>query len=70
MNKFYLTFGQNHPLRNGYVLVEAPSEEEARQEVVSVFGTKWAFLYSEDKMNFKYFLEGQQGKTLFAGYVD
>ena len=44
---FYITFGQNHPLRNGYVVVRASSRELAREAAFEVLGNKWAFLYDE-----------------------
>jgi hypothetical protein len=47
LSKFYITFGQNHPLRNGYVVVRASDRELAREAAFDVFGTKWAFLHDE-----------------------
>ncbi len=44
---FYVTFGQLHPLRDGYVVVSAASESEARLATFNVLGPKWAFLYPE-----------------------
>jgi hypothetical protein len=43
--KIYVTFGQNHPLRNSYIVVFASDYSKAREAVIDVLGTKWAFLY-------------------------
>ena len=59
MANFYLTFGvqyvhEEHPLGrvvnpNGYMVVEAPSETEARQQVAEVMGDRWSMIYSEEE---------------------
>lgn len=48
MLKFFVTFGQLHPLRDGYMIVEASSYENARAAVFEVLGSKWAFIQTED----------------------
>lgn len=55
MPKFYLTFGvqysrEEHPRwagadPNGWVLIEAPSEPDARELAVAHFGIHWSMLY-------------------------
>ena len=44
--EFYVTFGQDHPLRHHYVIVRSISQDRARKAVFQVLGTKWAFLYN------------------------
>lgn len=46
--KFFVTFGQLHPLRDGYVIIEASTYENARAVIFEVLGTKWAFIQNED----------------------
>jgi len=69
MNKFYLTFGQKSPFRNGYVLIVAVDYENARNLVEDIFGNKWSNLYDENvwgKEEAALFPSGQVGKTLYA----
>lgn len=44
---FYVTFGQRSPFRNGWVEVEAETEELARRYVTDALGIEWSNLYSE-----------------------
>ena len=62
--KFYLTFGQDHPLRNGWVEIEAPTYGEVRELVHGVFGTHWSMLYKEGEFEKEYFPLGKIGETL------
>jgi hypothetical protein len=65
--KFYLTFGQQSPFRNGWVEVEADSYEEARKLVHNVFGAHWSFLYGEEGFNERvkaFFPSGKLGETM------
>lgn len=64
--KFFITFGQISPFRDGYVVVEAETEEAARHEAFNVLGQKWASLYTEETMRFEFFPAGQYGHTLVA----
>lgn len=72
MPKYFLTFGvqykqEPHPHvptinPDGYVVVDAVSELEAREKVFNIFGDKWAFLYPEkswSEKNAMYFPLGQ-----------
>lgn len=61
---YYLTFGQKYPWRNGYVLVEAPDYETARQWVIDIFEAKWSGLYTEEKFNRSLFPAGKLGETI------
>jgi hypothetical protein len=45
---FHVTFGQQHPLRNGFVSIEADDRDDARRKVCSVLGDRWAMLYNDD----------------------
>jgi len=65
--KFYLTFGQQSPLRNGWIEIEAESYEEARELVISIFEKHWAMLYREEGFDERvkaYFPLGKLGETL------
>jgi hypothetical protein len=64
MKKFYLTFGQQYPWRNGWVEVEAPDYEKARDYVEEIFGNKWSNLLGEDKFDPSYFPAGKLGETI------
>lgn len=56
MPKYAVTFGQKYHREphgtlprvnpNGFVLVNAPSYEEARRKVVDRIGLEWAFMYA------------------------
>lgn len=46
---YYFTFGFGQLHENGFHKIEANSMEEARAEMVSKFGLKWAFAYTEDR---------------------
>ncbi len=64
--KFYLTFGQGHPLRNGWVEVEANSFYEAHEKAFKFFGKFWSMLYLEKEFekHQNYFPDGKVGRTL------
>lgn len=62
---FYVTFGQKHPLRNGYVVVIASNYEQARKATFDVFGNKWAMLNDEGFDNGLY-TAGQFGLPLIG----
>ena len=44
MLNWYVTFGQKHPLKDAYVIVEASSYSNARNAVFDVLGSHWCFL--------------------------
>ena len=54
MKRWYFTFGFDR-FPNGYVVIEAESEGDARAEMFSRYGRQWAFSYDE---------------TQFAGQVE
>lgn len=64
MKNFYLTFGQQYPWRNGWVLVQAEDYARARAIVVEVFESKWSNLYEEEKFDRSFFPAGQIGETM------
>lgn len=67
MKKFYVTFGQNHPLRDGYVVIEALDYDTARQAAFDIFGQKFAFIRETDDIERGgFFPAGQFGKTMIA----
>lgn len=54
MNNYYFTFGQTHlnpdtdePMKDYWIRIKAQYESEARAEMMRLFGTKWAFQYTE-----------------------
>lgn len=58
MNEYMITFGQRyrtevHPMQqwvtpNGYVVIEAETEDQARAEADKLFGVEgWAFIYDQ-----------------------
>jgi hypothetical protein len=61
MKRYYLTFGQQNPQRDGYILVMAVSYEDARAKVIEVYGIKWSGLYAEKDFANEYFPKGQLG---------
>lgn len=65
MKRYNITFGQNHPLRNGYCTIIAPNYEIAREEVFAVFGNKFAFIRETNvEMDKEYFPAGQFGEVI------
>lgn len=64
MNKYYLTFGQKYPWRNGYVLVIAKDYNTAREYVESIFKEQFSFLYHEKDFKKDFFPAGQLGETI------
>uniref|UniRef100_A0A6H1ZIR9 Uncharacterized protein n=1 Tax=viral metagenome TaxID=1070528 RepID=A0A6H1ZIR9_9ZZZZ len=62
--QFFLTFGQDHPLKDCWVEVAASSSSEARAKVFRIFGDKWAFLYSIEYFEPEYYPSGKVGRTL------
>ena len=64
MATFYITFGQSHPLRNGWVEIAASDRDRARHAAFDRFGQKWAMLYDETNFNPSYFPAGKYGETL------
>jgi hypothetical protein len=51
MKKYYLTFGQNSPGRDGYEIIYALDELEARKKAVVLYGRQWASLTNEEDWN-------------------
>jgi hypothetical protein len=43
--EFYVTFGQDHPLRHHYVIARGATYDRARRAVFQILGPKWAFMY-------------------------
>ncbi len=63
--KFYLTFGQDHPLRNGWVEIEALTYEEARKLAFDNFGRFWSNVYTTyEDFKKECYLSGKIGETL------
>ena len=64
METFYLTFGQKYPWRNGWVEVEAPDMETAREWCFEIFEGKFSSLYSEEEFNKSNYPAGKIGETI------
>jgi hypothetical protein len=64
MMKFYLTFGQQFPSKNGWVEIESESYEAARNLAFDIFGKHWSMLYEEEEFEKEYFPSGKIGETL------
>lgn len=66
MQEFYITFGvqygrdpekhEIHPLGmtgNGYAVIEADDYEDARDAAFEVFGSRWAFVYTDKPLDIR-----------------
>jgi hypothetical protein len=65
--KFYLTFGQQSPFRNGWVEIEAEVYGAAHNLAMDVFGRHWSMLYREEEFKEArsiHFPAGKLGETL------
>lgn len=60
--KFYLTFGQSSPLKNGWVEVIAKNNEQARKKVFQEYSNKWSNLYTKKRFKKRYFPQGCLGQ--------
>ena len=65
---FYVTFGRVHPLRHGYVIVDADDLSIARAAVFEVFGPKFCMVYDEQPNSHRY-PAGAIGEPIFAEEV-
>jgi hypothetical protein len=63
--RFYVTFGQLHPLRDGYVEIWAYTEAGARTAAFEILGQKWSSL-SMVPCDLKSFPEGVYGRPIVA----
>ena len=59
---FYLTFGQQSPARNGYILVKAKSYDEANAMVRDKYDQQWSMLYNDEDFKPDYFPAGCIGE--------
>jgi hypothetical protein len=57
MQKYFFTFGSNmhdtkgRSLLGWYTMIEANTENEAREIYAAKFGSHWAFTYTQDQIN-------------------
>ena len=63
MQNWFVTFGQNHPHRDAYMVVEASSYSNARDAVFEALGSNWCWLYDEPPIE-EYAPEGQVGDVI------
>ncbi len=61
---WFLTFGYTHPLRDGWIEVEAATYSAARKLVFDQFGRIWSNLYKEGEFDEKNFPLGRIGEVL------
>lgn len=63
---FYVSFGQQHPLRDHFVRVLATDSTTAREAVSEVFGNKWSMMYTPLEMEGRttYFPKGEVGEPI------
>lgn len=61
---FFITFGQNHPLRDHWVEVRAKDYDAARAATFEVLGPKFAFFYDKEHFSPEYFPCGKVGRTI------
>jgi len=62
MNKYYITFGQDHTHRvpnhtldkDCVAVIEAVDYMAARKKAFELFEAKWCFLYEEEKIDDKF----------------
>jgi len=66
MEIFRITFMQYHPLKDGFVAIEAKDYEGAHAAAMSLFGGKFAFCYAPKDFDGKFFPAGQFGRTVNA----
>lgn len=64
MKTYYITFGQNHPLRNGWIELEASDTIDAFRLANDIFGNKWSNCYDESNFKHEYYHEGKFGVTI------
>jgi len=62
--KFYLTFGQKYPWRNGWVEVVADNYFDAIGKVSDIFGDDYSNLYKEADFDKSVFPAGKIGETI------
>ena len=66
--KFFVTFTQKSPFKDGWLEVEASSKESATLMVMEEFGNKWGFIYERSKFESEYFPAGKLGEIIEGGY--
>jgi hypothetical protein len=62
--KFYLTFGQQNPFRDGWIEIIAEDYMSARQLVFDVFSDRWSGLYRAEEFDTKHFPAGKLGELI------
>lgn len=60
--RFFLTFGQQSPARNGWVEVRAPDYEQAKAMVEGIYGNNWSNLYEEKHFDKIFYPAGKLGE--------
>jgi hypothetical protein len=49
MKKYYFTFGCGQQHAGHYIIIEADTVEQARQQMFAKFGRKWSMCYTEQE---------------------
>lgn len=65
-SKFHITFGQAHPLRHGWVELEASTAEHAKEIVEYVFGMHYSNMYDTTLFDVGLFPAGRFGEILIG----
>lgn len=63
MRKYYVTFGQKSPFRNGWVEIVADSEEIAKDKADFAIRS-WSMIYDNDNFQPELFQAGKLGVTI------
>lgn len=61
---YYFTFGQAHPLKDGWIEISSTSEIEAKNMMVMYFGIRWASMYDESDFAPAHFPAGRWGNII------
>lgn len=66
-SKFHVTFGQKHPLRNGWIEVQATSAEEAKVAVEYALGKDgYSNIHDTTLFDIGLFPAGKYGEILYG----
>lgn len=63
---FNITFGQYHPLRDGFITIEARDKAQAREAAFRLFGPRWCGCYDDVAFESGYHQLGRLGGIVNA----
>lgn len=64
LKSYYFTFGQDHPLQDWWLEIQAPTYWLAREKMVKMHGSKWASQYEDVDFEPKLFPRGRFGEVI------